>query len=154
MKKISAILLTGALSLSLAGCSTNQDSGTLIGGVAGGLLGSQFGGGGGRIAATIIGAGAGAFIGNRIGHSMDETDKLKAQQALNDNKVGQSTSWKNPDNGNTYTVVPTKTYQTPSKQYCREFTQTATIADKTQQLYGTACRQPDGTWKVVDQKNS
>lgn len=153
MKKISAIVIMGLLAASLTACSTNQDTGTLVGGVAGGLLGSQFGGGGGRIAATIIGAGAGAFIGNRIGHSMDETDRLKAQEALNDNRVGQSSTWKNPDNGNTYTVTPTKTYK-KDNTYCREFTQTATIADKPQQIYGTACRQPDGTWKVVNEKNS
>lgn len=153
MKKLSAVVVTGLLSLSLVGCSSNEDTGTLVGGVAGGLLGSQFGGGAGRIAATVIGAGAGAFIGNRIGKSMDDTDKLKAQQALEDNKVGQTTSWKNPDNGNTYTVTPTKTYQ-QDNTYCREFTQTATIADKPQQIYGTACRQPDGTWKVVNEKDA
>ncbi len=152
MKKISAIVLLGLVTVSLTGCSTNQDTGTLVGGVAGGLLGSQFGGGGGRIAATIIGAGAGAFIGNQIGKSMDETDRLKAQQALNDSKTGQSTAWKNPDTGDSYTITPTKTYQ-KNDSYCREFTQTATVADKPQQVYGTACRQPDGTWKIVDEKN-
>ena len=49
MKKFSAILITALLSISLVGCSgmSNQDSGTLVGGVAGGLIGSQFGGGGG-----------------------------------------------------------------------------------------------------------
>lgn len=151
MRKISTALLMGLLSASLVGCSSNQDTGTLVGGVAGGLLGSQFGGGGGRIAATIIGAGAGAFIGNRIGNNMDETDRLKAQQALNDAKTGQSTTWKNPDSGDTYTVTPTKTYK-QDNTYCREYTQTATVADKPQQVYGTACRQPDGTWKIVNEK--
>jgi surface antigen len=33
--------------------------------------------------------------------------------------------------------------------YCREFQQTVTIGGKTESAYGTACRQPDGTWKVV-----
>ncbi len=152
MKKISTILLMGLVSVSLTGCSTDQDTGTLVGGVAGGLLGSQFGGGGGQIAATIIGAGAGAFIGNQIGKSMDDTDRLKAQQALNDSKTGQSTAWKNPDTGDSYTITPTKTYQ-QDNSYCREYTQTATVAGKPQQVYGTACRQPDGTWKMVDDKN-
>lgn len=37
--------------------------------------------------------------------------------------------------------------------YCREFTQTFTIAGETQQGYGTACLQADGAWKIVKQEN-
>lgn len=33
-------------------------------------------------------------------------------------------------------------------QYCREYTQTMTIAGKTQKGFGTACLQPDGSWKL------
>lgn len=33
---------------------------------------------------------------------------------------------------------------------CREVITTATIAGREQQLYGQACRQPDGSWKFVD----
>ncbi len=33
---------------------------------------------------------------------------------------------------------------------CREVITTATIAGREQQLYGQACRQPDGAWKFVD----
>ena len=32
---------------------------------------------------------------------------------------------------------------------CREFEQTVTIDGKTETAYGTACRQPDGTWKQI-----
>lgn len=41
-------------------------SGSVIGGIAGGLLGSQIGGGSGRVAAAAIGAGIGAITGDRI----------------------------------------------------------------------------------------
>ena len=34
-------------------------------------------------------------------------------------------------------------------RYCREFQQAVTIGGKSQQAYGTACRQPDGSWEVV-----
>ena len=157
MKKFSAILITALLSISLVGCSgmSNQDSGTLVGGVAGGLIGSQFGGGGGRIAATVLGTVAGAYIGNRVGSSMDATDRLKASQALENNRTNQTTQWHNPDTGNNYSLTPIKTYSKTvrhKKQYCREFIQKAVIANKTQQVYGTACRQPDGTWKVQQKK--
>lgn len=33
--------------------------------------------------------------------------------------------------------------------YCREYTSTANINGKPVQTYGTACRQPDGTWRIV-----
>lgn len=158
MKKISAVFLIGAFAISLTGCSNmnNQDTGTIIGGVAGGLLGSQFGSGGGQVAATLIGAAAGAYVGNRVGNSMDKADQAQAGQALENNRTGQTSTWHNPDSGNSYAVTPTKTYTRDyhhRKQYCREFTQTATIAGKQQEIYGTACRKPDGTWEVVSEKN-
>jgi surface antigen len=33
---------------------------------------------------------------------------------------------------------------------CREYTGTVTIAGKPQQAFGTACRQPDGTWRITE----
>ncbi len=41
-------------------------AGTLIGGVAGAVIGNQIGSGGGRAAATVLGALGGAMVGNRI----------------------------------------------------------------------------------------
>lgn len=37
------------------------------------------------------------------------------------------------------------------EEYCREYNQTFTIGKKTQKGYGTACLQPDGSWKIVSQ---
>ena len=34
-------------------------------------------------------------------------------------------------------------------RYCREYTATAVVGGKTQNTYGTACRQPDGAWQLV-----
>ena len=42
--------------------------------------------------------------------------------------------------------VPQATQTGPE---CREYQQTVTIGGKPQQVYGRACRQPDGTWKQV-----
>ena len=33
--------------------------------------------------------------------------------------------------------------------YCREYQRTVTIGGKAQQTYGTACMQPDGSWRVA-----
>jgi len=149
------IPLVAAAALVLTGCSgqgQKQTGGTLVGAAAGGLLGSQFGSGAGKLAATAIGVLAGAWIGNEVGTSLDNADKAamkqSSQYALEATKTGHTSNWSNPDSGNSGTVTPTKTYQTAQGEYCREYQQTVTVAGKTQEAYGTACRQPDGTWKV------
>lgn len=152
MKKIITAFVALITSLSLAGCAdmTKQDIGTVTGGVAGGLLGSQFGGGSGKLLAVGAGALAGAFLGGAIGKNMDDTDRMKMNQALESNSVGQPAYWQNQKTGANYTVVPMKNVTVDGNQYCREYRSTANIAGKNQQVYGTACRQPDGSWKVVN----
>ena len=101
----------------------------------------------------ILGVGAGALLGNNIGAQLDEKDRLLAgptiQQTLElgpDNSVG---SWQNPNTGHSGTVVPTQTVVASTGQPCREFITTVTIGGVEQQGYGTACRQADGSWKIV-----
>lgn len=147
MKKIALILLS--FPLFLASCAANnEDVGTATGTVIGGLIGSQFGGGSGRVAATAGGALIGAYVGNNIGRTMDKVDRLEVQRTLETAPVGKVVSWKNPDSGNVYSVKPTKTYYA-SNQPCREYTTHALIGGKSQEVYGKACRQADGSWKVV-----
>ena len=148
MKKL--IVTTLSLSVFLASCTqvTNEGVGTLGGGVVGGLLGSQFGGGSGKVAAAAGGALLGAFLGGKIGQYMDRQDRMEMQRALESAPTGKSVNWSNPDNGNQYSVQPTKTYYA-NEQPCREYTTRAVISGKNQQIYGKACRQKDGSWQVV-----
>ncbi len=37
----------------------------------------------------------------------------------------------------------------PASQTCREFQSTIQVNGQPQQSYGTACLQPDGTWRIV-----
>lgn len=39
--------------------------------------------------------------------------------------------------------------QSFDRSYCREFTGTVVIDGQEQSLFGTACRQPDGHWRIV-----
>jgi surface antigen len=148
MKKL--VVATVVASVLLTSCAqvTNEGVGTVAGGVVGGLLGSQFGGGAGQVAAAAGGALLGAFLGGRIGQYMDRQDKMEMQRALETSPVGQSVNWKNPDNGNQYSVKPTRTYYV-HEQPCREYITHATIGGKNQQIYGKACRQADGSWQVA-----
>ena len=36
-----------------------------------------------------------------------------------------------------------------ASNYCREYTRTVYIGNRTQEAYGTACLQPDGSWMIV-----
>ena len=138
--------------LTLVACTTvpsKQDQGVLIGAIAGGILGHQVGGGSGRVLATMIGTMAGAAIGGSIGRSMDETDRLNAAMTLENVRTGVSSSWVNPDTGYEYVMTPTTTYDSGPGP-CREYTLDATIGGNTEQVYGTACRQADGSWRIVN----
>lgn len=148
MKKIA--ITTLSLSIFLGGCAqvNNEGIGTVTGGVVGGLIGSQFGGGAGKVAAAAGGAILGAFLGGRIGQYMDRQDRMEVQRALETAPVGKSVNWTNPDNGNQYSVAPTRTYYV-KEQPCREYVTHANIGGKREQIYGKACRQADGSWKVA-----
>lgn len=142
---------TLAVALALSGCATYQgqqeQAGMVIGGVLGGVLGAQVGGGHGRTAAIIAGSLIGASIGGSVGRSMDEVDRMKTAQTLETVRTGVPAQWRNPDTGNYYTVVPTRTYETTAGP-CREYTVDAVIGGRKEKVYGTACRQPDGSWQV------
>ncbi len=140
----------------MSACTTGgpkQTGGTLLGGIGGAALGSQFGKGTGRLVGVAAGTLLGAFIGSEVGSSLDKADQTyanqTAQKSFESAPTGQAQSWNNPDSGHSGTITPTNTFQTRSGQYCREFTQTIEVSGKKQQGYGTACRQPDGTWKIV-----
>jgi surface antigen len=155
MKSRLLIVLSAALVAgTLAGCQaapTQEQTGAVVGGVLGGVLGAQVGKGKGRTAAIIGGTLAGAYIGGAVGKNMDDTDRLKARQALEHNRTNQPASWTNPDSGASYTVTPTRTYETPSTgTVCREYTTEAMIGGQREVIYGTACRQPDGSWQAAN----
>lgn len=149
MKK--QLFLSLSLAVVLTGCNgiNNETMGTLAGGAVGGLVGSQFGGGSGKVAAAAGGALLGAYLGGNIGRTMDKVDRMEVQRALETAPTGRAVTWSNPDSGNQYTVRPTRTYYT-NNQPCREYTTRAIIGSKSQEIYGKACRQGDGSWRVVN----
>lgn len=147
------------LALALTACGTDgqgdkQTVGTLLGAGLGALAGSQFGGGKGQLAAVAVGALAGAWLGGETGKSLDKADKAYAQRTAQDaleyNKTHQTSSWNNPDSKASGSVTPTRTYQTAEGRSCREYETSIIVDGKTEKATGTACRQPDGTWRVVN----
>ena len=83
--------------------------------------------------------------------SIDRQKQQRAtEHALENVPSGVSSAWRNPDSGNQGETIPKRTYQRHDGSYCREFTQTVRIGERSEEAYGTACRQPDGTWKLTD----
>lgn len=55
----------------------NRIAGTAIGAVAGGLVGSQIGGGSGKTLATVAGVAAGGYAGNQVQKNMQEKSTVQ-----------------------------------------------------------------------------
>ena len=156
--KLCAFGWIALLVASLSACANfeerpKQTLGALLGGGLGALAGSQIGGGAGRLAAVAIGTLGGAFLGSQVGQSLDRADRLAMrntfEKALERNRTGRSSAWRNPDTGHAGTVTPTRTYRTASGGPCREYQQTVTIGGKTETAFGTSCRQADGSWRIA-----
>lgn len=154
----SRIALALVAVLAVPACQDMQDNpkqtmGTIVGAGLGALAGSQVGSGTGQMAAIAVGTLAGAWMGSEVGKSLDKADRQYASQAtqnaLEYTPSGKTTTWNNPDSGNYGSVTPVETYQTASGQDCREFETTITVDGKTEVAKGTACREPDGTWRIV-----
>ena len=134
------------------GGGNKATAGTLLGGVVGGLAGSRFGGGTGKLVAVGVGTLLGAALGNAAGQSLDRADQAYAQQAVGQAyaaPTGSTVRWNNPQSGNWGTYTPTRDGTGPSGELCREFQTTISVGGQLQQGFGTACRQPDGSWRVI-----
>ncbi|MEE9140471.1 MAG: RT0821/Lpp0805 family surface protein [Alphaproteobacteria bacterium] len=147
-----------AVALALTACANSQGrekefAGGLVGAGVGALAGSQIGDGRGQLAAVAIGTLLGAWAGSQIGRQLDERDRLLAGRAMSQAHaapVGQTIVWDNPNSGNSGTITPVRDgTHTATGAYCREYQQTITVGGRTEDAYGTACRQPDGSWQIV-----
>jgi surface antigen len=155
MRAFAALLIVALC----ASCATGGDSsiegnkktilGSMAGAAAGGLIGAAAGGGAAAIVGGVL---LGGLVGGVAGNALDQRDKQiaanNAQQTFETARTGQTTAWQNPDSGHSGTITPTHTYQAADGQYCREYQQEITVGGEKHQSYGTACRQPDGTWKI------
>ncbi len=148
-----ALIALFAAACSNSGYGEKQTVGTVGGAAIGGLLGSQFGSGTGRLVATGAGVFIGGRVGSEIGRTMDEQDRMRADQAVNQAHtapVGETIAWNNPESGNSGAVTPVRDGTSTSGLYCREFQQTITVNGRSESAYGTACREPDGAWRIVE----
>lgn len=88
-------------------------------------------------------------VGGLIGSTMDRSDHAQAAYILETGRTGFRSEWRNPYSGYGYALLPTRTYQAFDGQYCREYTTWGWIGGREQQIYGQACRMPDGNWRLA-----
>lgn len=146
------LALAGVLSLSAAGCASNQESGALVGAATGAIIGNQFGSGAGRVLATAAGAVVGGIVGSEIGRKLDEADRQRAAAAeyyaLEEEEVGRGREWRNPESGHRGEVVVKREYRRDGR-LCRDFEHTIYIEGEPDVIRGTSCRGDDGRWREI-----
>lgn len=158
--RMSGIAMVLAFTLLVAGCESGrgpkETGGALVGAVVGGLLGSKIGGGTGQLATTAVGTLLGAYLGSQAGQSLDRADRVyaerAAQQGLESKQSGTPSTWVNPDTGHAGALKPLNTYRSADGLHCRDYEQTITVDGRSEVARGTACREADGTWRIVNNR--
>ena len=64
-----------------------------------------------------------------------------------DAPVGETIRWE--EEGASGSVTAIREGRSSEGRYCREYTQGVEIGGEAQQAYGTACRNPDGSWEIM-----
>lgn len=151
MRSLSVAVMTGLLMM-LTSCADDQ---TLSSGGKGAAAGAAGGAVFGQVMAkntqaTIAGAAVGTLIGYMVGKEMDQTDTQKLNNALENGAAGNPISWKNPDTGDAYKIIPFEFFTDDATQKkCRKAKLVGNFDGKEQITDTKACRESDGHW-VLD----
>jgi Ni/Co efflux regulator RcnB len=136
-------------------CRNSADpAGVLLGALIGGLIGKAAGGDDHRSGSTVAGVIIGGAVGAALTKDMDCNDRSYAYRSyydgFNAGRPGARYSWRNPANSHRGDMVVNDYYSDRSGFRCANFTQTIYIQGRPQVARGRACRQPDGSWAVVN----
>lgn len=135
------LIVTLGVSLSAGACATKSATGTAVGGAAGGALGYAVGG----TTGLVVGGLLGGVVGHAAGAKMEEDDRRRAAIALEQNRMME---WENRQTGADYRIEPQGTRYIQGRE-CRDFRLLADIEGRPDEITGTACRRPDGTWETL-----
>ena len=128
-------------------------TGTVLGAVLGAKIGGSFDDSTGKILGASLGAIFGSVLGREIAKTLSEADLKRADDAAQDTMetadTGQTVTWSNPDSGNSGTYKPTSDAQQVDGEDCRDFESTVIIDGEEKSATGRACRQLDGSWKII-----
>ncbi|MCA3268243.1 MAG: hypothetical protein ING19_19455 [Azospirillum sp.] len=165
-KLVVAIAALSLLSACAAGPGEMGFNKTTAGGLAGAAGGAfagarLFGGSNGfigkgsttQMAGVAAGTLLGALVGGSVGSSLDRADQAPAPRAQA-RQAPPEIRWTDPDAESARPAPgPAKILREgrdrETGQLCREFVQDIEVGGRAEKGWGIACRQDDGTWRVV-----
>ena len=155
---IAMAFTTAMAALPLAGCQTveqetglnrNTQAGALGGAAFGGIIAGLAGANPAWIAASVIMGGvAGGALGNYLGKDNAEKHVQTNLNALNTLGPGQTASWTDTQAGSSGSTTVNRVFTAANGQPCKAYTETVKTPQRSVTEQATACRQPDGSWKV------
>ncbi len=151
MRTIALALLGTMLLLLMTSCAddgtlTTGGKGAIGGAAAGAVIGQALGR---NRYATITAAVVGTMLGYIVGNEMEKSDTQKLNNALENGAAGNPISWKNPDTGDEYKIIPFEFFTDDvTQQKCRNAKIVANTEGKEQITDTKACRQSDGHWDL------
>ena len=80
-------------------------------------------------------------------NEQQEREHEAAQVRATTAPIGETITWRDGNASGRVTAIREGT--SSAGRYCREFQHEITIGGRKEQSYGTACRQPDGSWEII-----
>lgn len=117
----------------------------LLGGCT--MIGTQAGPPKGLTAGAFAGPMA-AEIETVLGPDALKMAEQAQYEALEYGRPGVPTAWNHPRSGNNGQIVVGQTYEV-NRLDCREYTHTVYVGGRANVARGTACRQPNGVWRLL-----
>lgn len=130
----------------------DQAAGAIVGGIIGGVIGNQVFRGE-RGLGTVAGVILGGVAGSQLARSGDDCDQYYASYAYYDAfenaRPNQRVSWRNERSGNYGYIRPAAYHRDRRGNQCRNYEQEIYVNGRRQIAEGVACRNRDGTWRIV-----
>jgi len=131
----------------------NTAGGAIVGAIAGGLLGNALSGGRSRGAGTAVGVVAGGLLGASVGSSLSCDDQHYASNiyvtGFEAGRPNHRYDWRAPSGAYGYLQVGDY-YRGPEGRRCATYEQQIYVNGRPEIGRGHACREPNGTWAIID----
>jgi surface antigen len=99
---------------------------------------------------TALGALMATLGDDRSGLTLTRREAICFSQSFEHVPDRRTVAWFDAATAVHYSVVPMRTLRTSDGHFCREYTAKATLNGHAADVYGTACRQSDGRWVLID----
>lgn len=127
-------------------CNGDTATGTVLGAIAGGLIGNaaSHGNGGAVVGGVILGG----LAGNAISSGMNCNDRRYAMVSYRqgfDGRIGRRYDWRNRNDNSYGSFTPIREYSRGGEM-CRDYRESGRSGGHNYNRSGTACRHGDGNW--------